>query len=39
MISDDKVKIKNLVSFEKRPDIADEKTEFDHFEINTIVGT
>lgn len=30
--------IKNRVGIEKRPKIADQKTEFGHFEIDTVVG-
>lgn len=30
--------IKNRVGIEHRPDVADQKTEFGHFEIDTIVG-
>ncbi|QGP53495.1 Transposase, IS30 family [Piscirickettsia salmonis] len=36
--SGDKTKIPNRVGIEQRPAIADEKTEFGHFEIDTIVG-
>ncbi|MCP4393511.1 MAG: IS30 family transposase [Alphaproteobacteria bacterium] len=36
--SGDKAKIPNRVGIEQRPAIADEKTEFGHFEIDTIVG-
>ncbi|PCS21580.1 hypothetical protein [Candidatus Enterovibrio escicola] len=38
MSSGDKVKIKNCVGIKKWPDIADEKTEFCHFGIDTVVG-
>ncbi|QGO66386.1 Transposase, IS30 family [Piscirickettsia salmonis] len=34
----DQTKIPNRVGIEQRPAIADEKTEFGHFEIDTIVG-
>ncbi len=34
----DKTKIPNRVGIEQRPSIANEKTEFGHFEIDTIVG-
>ncbi|WP_196480229.1 hypothetical protein [Piscirickettsia salmonis] len=33
-----KTKIPNRVGIEQRPAIADEKTEFGHFEIDTVVG-
>ncbi|WP_190319315.1 hypothetical protein [Candidatus Enterovibrio escicola] len=39
MSSDEKVKIKNGVGIEQRDDITDEKTEFGHLEIDTVVGT
>ncbi|APS59092.1 IS30 family transposase [Piscirickettsia salmonis] len=34
----DQIKIPNRVGIEHRPAIADEKTEFGHFEIDTVVG-
>ncbi|APS84979.1 hypothetical protein AVM71_17995 (plasmid) [Piscirickettsia salmonis] len=34
----DQTKIPNRVGIEQRPAIADEKTEFGHFEIDTVVG-
>ncbi|QNR82508.1 IS30 family transposase [Piscirickettsia salmonis] len=34
----DQIKIPNRVGIEQRPAIADEKTEFGHFEIDTVVG-
>ena len=36
--SSDKTKIPNRVGIEQRPAIVDEKTEFGHFEIDTVVG-
>ena len=36
--SAEKSSIKNRVGIENRPEIADEKTEFGHFEIDTVVG-
>ncbi|RSD28576.1 IS30 family transposase [Vibrio pectenicida] len=36
--SGDRVNIKNRVGIENRPEIADEKTELGHFEIDTIFG-
>ncbi|WP_097356548.1 hypothetical protein [Candidatus Enterovibrio escicola] len=39
IISGDKVKIKNRVGIEKLLNIADEKIEFSHSEINTVVRT
>ncbi|PCS24152.1 hypothetical protein [Candidatus Enterovibrio escicola] len=39
MSNGDNVKIKNRISIEKQPDIADEKIKFGHLKNDTVVGT